>query len=688
MMVSKLGRISSNWIIEFSSWRYRLSPSILRARLFSIDRFQFFREPSAELWRYIERENQRSLQLIDSNLRVAIEREIQTQSQVSIPELGPCGRHYYSSSVGSDNCLRYSKSIDAEGNEGHEILNLNLNTYELRAMSLSVDETLLAYLIVSVQTSETHLWVKDLQKHTIRLVPTKGENLSLVEWGPLQRNGGHSLFFTSMDAWRRPSRVFACVLGDDYLSEPALVYHNSDDSVIVDVQRSKGCRFIAISATTKVSNEIHLMSDVAQPPLLVRARQQGVQYHLDVGADGDVYLLVSADRSNHECGLDEELTLFRASINELPLRSGFGAFVAGRSDEFVISDMDIFRDAVVLYERSSVDGSQRIRVKGCSCESVAHVPDQLNPCGNMFYDAKVVQFTVESPVHEPVLYEYDFRDNILSTSQQGTSTKDSGSDKYAYVPVLVPSHDGVQVPMSIFHRSDVDPVGPENRVVLVGYGAYGEPVTRGFDSSALSLINRGVVVAYAHTRGGGELGKSWYHAGRLYNKGNAVEDYLACAQSLVDSMVEPTRLTAKAFSAGGVTVGAAINRSPTLFASAVFVNAFLDVTTSMYNKMALTDHEYDEWGDPTVDKLAAETIAAICPFANRNANDKEHFPSTLVVGTLDDANVPFWHALTYHAKLSGRHLLYMLPQGGHHMHGASLDVAALTNSFIIKPPTL
>ncbi|KAI2505880.1 serine-type exopeptidase [Fragilaria crotonensis] len=475
MMVSKLGRHACNGITKFSALRYRLSPNTLRAHSFSSDRFQFFRQPSAELWRYIERENKRSLQLIDSNLRLEIEREIQKQSQVSIPELGPRGRHYYSSSVGSDNCLRYSKSIDAEGNEEDEILNINLNTYELRAMSLSVDETFIAYLIVSVQSSEAELWIKDLRKHTIRLVPSKGENISLVEWGPLQRNGRHSLFFTSTDAWRRPSRVLACVVDDDYISEPAQVYHNSDESVVVDVQRTKGCRFVAISATTKVSNEIHLMSDVSQPPLLVRARQQGVQYHIDVGANGDVYLLVSTDRSSHECGMDEELTLFRALINELPLRSGFGAFVAGQSDQFVITDMDIFRDAVVLYERSSVDVSHRIRVKGSSCESVAHVPHQLNPCGNMFYDANVVQFTVESPVHYPVLYEYDFREKALSTSRLGMSTMEAGYDKYAYVPVLVPSYDGIRVPMSLFHRSDIDPFVPENRVVLIGYGAYGEP---------------------------------------------------------------------------------------------------------------------------------------------------------------------------------------------------------------------
>jgi len=461
------------------------------------------------------------------------------------------------------------------------------------------------------------------------------------------------------------------------------VYHNSDEAIIVDVQRTKGCQCVAIAASAKTSNEIYLMSDISQPPLLVRSRQAGIQYHLDVGTNDDIYLLASADLANHESGLDEQLTLFKTSIGDLPLKSDFGIFMAGRSDEFVISDMDIFRDAIVLYELSVINGHQRIRVKSSDSDSVVDIPHQMNPCGNMYYHAPAVQYTVESPILEPVIYEYNFADRTSSSLQPNSSTQEDSLDTYACMRVLVPSHDGVQVPLSLFHRKDVDPFQRDNRVVLVGYGAYGEPVMRGFDPTAVPLVDRGIILAYAHTRGGGDLGRAWYEGGRLYNKHNAVEDYLTCAQSLVDTFVEPKRLTAKAFSAGGVTVGAAINRAPELFGSAVFVNAFLDVTTSMSNKMALTEHEYDEWGDPTLDKRAAATIAAFCPITNLKEKN-EDYPRTLIVGTLDDTNVPFWHALTYHAKLGGPHLVYMVPQGGHHMHGSSLDVAALTNTFILQ----
>jgi oligopeptidase B len=656
------------------------------------DPYQFFREPSAKLWNRMGEQNERTLQAIDSSLRMELESDIQTlvaRAPESVPEYGPSGNFLYTTSSGLDGRLRYSRtrsSLNADDEaEAEEILELNLHEYELKAMSLSVDETFLAYITSTTVANpgESQLWSKDLGTGKTVQVPTANiQRLGFVEWGPMQENGSHSLFFTSTDAWNRPDSVWACLATG--ISEPVQIYHNSDETVLVDVQRTKGCRYLAISASTKTTNEVYLVSELSQPPVLVRARQAGLQYHLDVGANGDVYLLVnSQDDLNNDS--NEQLMLFRSSVDSLPLKSNssdFGTFIAGSTDEYVIADIDIFRDALVLYERSTIDGSQRIRIKGSNGDHSINIAQQMNPSGNMWYDAPSVQFTVESPVTGPLTHEYNFETETRSALQSSISPEE---EAYAHSRLLVPSHDGVQVPLTLIHRKDVDPFQRKNLVVLVGYGAYGEPVIQGYDpTSAAPLVDRGVVLAYAHTRGGGDLGRAWYNGGRLYNKVNAIEDYRACAESLVDSIVDPAMLTAKAFSAGGVTVGAAVNRSPELFGSVVLVNAFLDVTTSMMNKMALTEHEYDEWGDPTVDQKAAELIASYCPMTNLRTD--QTYPHMLIVGTLDDPNVPYWHALSFHAKLADpdRHLVYMVPQGGHHMYGSSLDVAALTNAFILE----
>lgn len=671
-------------------WNRRISSSQIEAfsqrqcRCLSGDPYQFYREPSNELWGVIEQENARTIQNIDSRLKLEFESEIHqkvAELSDSPKELGPSGQYLYQTSSGSDGQLRYSRRNINDCDAVDEILTLNLSKHELKAMSLSVDESILAYIILPVAAGPAELCIKDLTTSNTTTVPFEGEELAFVECGPIQDNGSHSLFFSTLDAFHRPATVYACTISEDSaISEPIQVYHNSDQAVIVDIQRTKGCQYVAISASTKTSSETYLVSNVSQKLLLVRPRQSGVRYHLDVGVTGDVYILASAE-DRQESGLDSNPTLFRTSIEKLPLRD-FGCLFGGRDEQFAIVDMDIFRDAVVLFERSITDGSERVRVKGVSsndADGVVNVPCILHPSGNMYFDAPSVGFTVESPVLEPTGYEYRFG------GSNPVSLDPRGDENYNQTQVQVTSHDGVQVPLSLFCRGDVDPYQRDNPVVLIGYGSYGEQVMRGFDSTIASLVDRGVVVAYAHTRGGGELGRSWYDDGRLYNKMNAVEDYLACAQSLVDTIVEPHQLTAKAFSAGGVTVGAAINRAPKLFGCAVFVNAFLDVTISMSNKMALTEHEYDEWGDPTIDKQAAACIASYCPM--KNLTPDETHPRTLVVGTLDDPNVPYWHALAYHAKLMNdapRHLMYMVPHGGHHMHGYSLEVAALTNSFILQ----
>jgi oligopeptidase B len=250
--------------------------------------------------------------------------------------------------------------------------------------------------------------------------------------------------------------------------------------------------------------------------------------------------------------------------------------------------------------------------------------------------------------------------------------------------------------MSIIYRTD-DPTR-SRPTILIGYGAYGEPVVQGFDPTIVPLLNRGFVIAYAHTRGGGELGRAWYRAGRLYEKRRAIEDYIACAEALTGSLGISDRqsLTAKAFSAGGAIVAGAVNQHPSLFGSMVLTNPFLDVTTSMTNtELALTEHEWNEWGDLVRDDKAASSISAYCPMSNVRP---QAYPKMLLVGTMDDANVPFWHPLTFSVKIrkalrqytgvdvngcSRQVLLHIEPSGGHHLHGTQLDVAAMEASFIM-----
>jgi oligopeptidase B len=403
------------------------------------------------------------------------------------------------------------------------------------------------------------------------------------------------------------------------------------------------------------------------------------------------------------------MTLFETSVSSLPLYdTAFGVEYVIGNDEYIIADMDVFCDFIALYERSSVDGRHRIRLKrriGVILEEdiIIPLPHGTGDCailssgGNMYYESTSLCFRIESPCSAGRTYSFD-----TTTGQVQPLGSEAVKVPYVEKRVFVTSADGTHVPMSIF-RLDDDAMDNENRhpAVLIGYGAYGEPVVYGFDPTIVPLLNRGFVIAYAHTRGGGELGRAWYRAGRLDQKQRVIEDFIACAEALVGPLgiSESQMLTAKAFSAGAVTVAGAVNRQPSLFGSVVLTNPFLDVGTSMWNKeLALTEHEWNEWGNAIFGNNAAKSISSYCPMSNVT---QQNYPQMLLVGTIDDANVPYWHPLTFCLKVrkafealapteadnreitDRRALLHIEESGGHQLHGTKVDVTAMEAAFIV-----
>lgn len=263
--------------------------------------------------------------------------------------------------------------------------------------------------------------------------------------------------------------------------------------------------------------------------------------------------------------------------------------------------------------------------------------------------------------------------------------------------ILVESQDGTKVPMSLFYshnknKSNKQRQNKASQAILFGYGSYGESMNPSFDPTLRPYLDRGFVLAYAHTRGGGDLGNAWYHQGRLYQKPNAIQDYIACAQALIhQGYTEPNHLTFKAFSAGGVLVGAAANQQPNLVGCVVLTNGFVDVLKAMQqSSLYLTQHEYDEWGNPNDDPKAAATIASYCPVTNANNNDTRsnttHRARFLLLGNYEDTQVPYWNALIYGKKIrqnshsKDKVHVHIESHGGHQLQ---LHVSALEAAFII-----
>eukprot|EP00980_Cylindrotheca_fusiformis_P016848 scaffold5085_cov115-Cylindrotheca_fusiformis.AAC.13 len=693
-------------------------------------------------------------------------------------EYGPTGTWKYQSLYGSSNNnnsndenrnnnydgrLLYLRRDVTTGQEQVVVLDLE-EPYQIRSMSLSVDETLIAYVITSGDddddednTTTSSIRIRHVESGTeIPIVASSSNStagIMSVELGPstssLSSNRTHGLYWVGgLDEHngQRPDRVYGAEITVDTTSsegvvqlhitaEPTLLYQSKDPAVMVDVQRTKGCHYVAIQAKTKVDNEIFLSSNPTEPSLLLpvlksekeEEEEGSLQYHLDVGEEEDVVILASRN--------GEEYRVLETTVDSLPIHIQDCTQTTFPIDpEYSISDMDLFRDYIVFYERSKRNGLERIRTHSRTRTQNLPAPPvivplpsnqegqphrecyKLSPGGNMYFGSQSLSFRIESPVHPPSLYEFDMQRQELKqqqTSEEQVASQEPGIIVHAE-RVLVPSKDGTQVPLSLIHSPKqeskkavgqsffdqllLDPeeeIAQKSPVVLIGYGAYGEPMDLQYNPSWEILVRRGYVLAFAHTRGGGDLGREWYSGGCRENKMKAIEDFEACAHYLRTSSTychpPNDRLTAMAFSAGGVLVGAAMNRDPELFDNVVLTNAFLDVYETMMNpNLFLTSHEWDEYGNPLQDADVAKRIRSYCPTAGLSSSAMATCPQTLVVGTVDDENVPFWNAVIFAKKLreciqdKDRVFLHLEAKGGHHLGSRRLHVSALELAFIIQ----
>lgn len=649
-------------------------------------------------------------------MHAAIENEKASNDEHS---LGPTGRFRYKWVMAGP--LEYLRSyrryqVDDPSKQTEVVLDMDFMAADLLSMSLSVDETMLAYILRN-DNEEPQILVRMIgNDQTVKLASIpKEEEFVAAEFGAVRQDKDeHSLFLLAKDSLGSPKRVFSLAIQphllfnlDDIdasetgtttsannMPSPTLLYEAPDPKAHVDVQRTQGCQYVAINARTQSSNEIHLIQHHNDNLQLVRSREDGVQYHLNAGSDDDIFVLASSSspsgKADHLPGIKP--ALYQSSMKDLPLRDGFGKLLSESDGEHEIFDFDLFEKFIAYYELSTVDGTHRIRVvnrRKADDESVVPFSadvETLTPSGNMNYKADSLQFFAESPSEPFKILGYNMMTKELNPMNQSKPNP----RKITKRRIFVTSKDGTKVPLSLVYMEKINDEALKKdplTVILTGYGAYGKPVKLAFDPTLEPLLKAGFALAFAHTRGGSELGKAWHLGGRGLNKIRAIEDFIACAEVLTSGAVfkRPVELTAKGFSAGGVIIGAAVNRRPELFRNVVLTNAFLDLDATMRNpSLYLTEHEWDEYGNPLEDEEAAKSIRSICPVSNVPFG--KDLPRFLLITCLDDEEVPFWNSVIYGKKIAetGKAEVYLNveSEGGHKLYTNSLDVAAVEATFI------
>ena len=512
--------------------------------------------------------------------------------------------------------------------EGHDFL-------ELGVCEVSPDGRLLAYS-VDVDGSEVYqLRVRDLT--TGRDLPDVVER-TYYGLGWAQDNG--SFFYTTLDDAYRPDTVHRHVLGTAR-DKDVVVWHEEDRRFELQIHPTRSGAYLRLAAFSRDTSEVRLV-DTSRPdalPVAVEPRRKGLEYFLDhqPGADGGRLLIVVDDEG-------PEFRLVEAPV-ATPGRAHWTEVLAHRDDTRVV-EVDAIGDSVVVTERFG--GWPRLRVLDRAGQTVRLLepdgPGETVRLGrNEEVDAPACRLVREGWVRPPADVDHDLATGaeVLVHEQAVLGTR-SPAD-YRCETVAVPAEDGVGVPLSLISRvaqvpltGSASPATP-SPCLLHGYGSYESPVDPVFWPELMPLLDRGVLLAVAHVRGGGEGGRAWWLQGRLTAKRTTFTDFVSCARHLVGSgRTEPGRLAARGISAGGLLMGAAAHLAPELFGLVIAEVPFVDVVNTMLDDtLPLTVTEWDEWGDPSDPEVYAY-LRSYSPYENLPGPRR---PAILVTASRNDPRV-------------------------------------------------
>jgi oligopeptidase B len=519
--------------------------------------------------------------------------------------------------------------------------------YDARAVHVSVD-------------GRTMAWAEDTLSrriYTIRFRDlTTGQDLPDVIEGAapdlVWALDNRTIFYVKKEEGTlREYRVYRHELGTDAANDP-LVYEERDAEFFVSLSRSRSREFVFVECYQTLSHEFFAIDArrPATPPRSVLPREENHEYFVD-HANGRFYILTNWQaRDFRLMSVEPRRSADKnAWREEIPLRAGV-----------LLQDVELFQNFLVANERR--DGISRLRVipwarGGRANNDAAHdvafdetaYTSSIGDNPEFRTDTLRLGYTSMTTPASVFDYRMDTRDRELKKQERVEGDFDRA--RYTTERIDARARDGTSVPISIVYRRDLDRSRPQP-LLLYGYGSYGYSMDPTFSSPRLSLLDRGVIFAIAHVRGGQEFGRAWYEDGKLLHKLNTFQDFIDCAEHLVrEGYTASDRLFANGASAGGLLMGAVANMRPDLFAAIVSDVPFVDVVTTMLDEtIPLTTFEYDEWGNPN-DEQYYRYMLSYSPYDNVSA---QGYPHMLVLTGLHDSQVQYWEPAKWVARLRER----------------------------------
>lgn len=510
--------------------------------------------------------------------------------------------------------------------------------FKLVGISISPNNKKVSYGIDTTGRRQYTIQVKDIATHKVF-----NDSIENTTGSSTWANDNETLFYTQKDpVTLRAYQIFRHKLGSN--SEDELIFQEGDETFGTAIYKSKSRKYIIIACYSTLTNEYHILNadnpdgkfEVFQP------RVRGLEYSIS-HYDGHFYILTNKDKATN-------FKLMKCSETDRTLDKW--QEVIPHRNEVLLESIDIFKNYLVISERDN--GLNKIRIKRWDDTEDYYLPFDNETytaytTTNVEFDTETLRYAYNALTTPASVVEFNMKTKTKKVlKEQEVLGGKFNKDNYTSERIWATAEDGTKIPMSVVYKKGIKKDG-NNPLLQYAYGSYGSTVDPYFSTIRLSLLDRGFIYVIAHIRGGEYLGRQWYEDGKLLNKKNTFSDFIACSIHLIKERYTSSKhLYAMGGSAGGLLMGAIINKAPELYNGIISAVPFVDVVTTMLDdSIPLTTGEYDEWGNPN-DKLYYEYMKSYSPYDNIEAKD---YPNMLVTAGLNDSQVQYWEPAKWVAKL-------------------------------------
>jgi oligopeptidase B len=641
---------------------------------------------NAQVKKYLDEENLfkenqlKDINDVEKKLFEELKSKIKNEDN-SVPKKDGNYFYGYKYNKNSEYPIYYRKNIT---NNSEEIIldcekKSKTHTYfNVASISHSHDHRHVAYNIDTNGSEYFSILIEDIQKKEL-LSPEIKNTTGDIVWSLDNKY----IFYVKLDQNHRPTKVFQHKIGSNS-EKDLLIYEEKDPSFFCSINLSKTKNYLFIRTADHETSEnlfINLKLNETKP-ILFRKRIKKIEYDLE---HHEKFFLISTNVDNAKN--------FKIMISHEESYQKWEEFIPYNKVNLIL-DFILLKDWLIRLERT--EGSENIIILNLNNKdqhkiSFDEEAYNLSLDHGYEYETDVFRYSYSSPTTPKSVFDYDCKSKKQELKKTQEVPSGHNKDDYICKKIFATAHDDEKIPITIFYKKGVK-LDSNNYLLLYGYGSYGISIPSNFSTNRLSLVNRGIVYAIAHIRGGKEKGYEWYENGKLLNKKNTFLDFISCAEKLCeDKYTSPKKIVAQGGSAGGLLMGYIANERPDLFLGIIAQVPFVDICNTMLDEdLPLTVTEIPEWGDIKNDKKSFLYVKSYSPYDNVK---KQNYPHMLVTGGISDPRVTYWEMTKWVAKLRENKtdnnllLLHMNMTAGH--SGASgrfdyLKEIAMEYGFVLK----